>query len=129
MSLDWTQGDLAKGLRRYNAGEYFAAHESWEIVWLASPEPEKPFLQGVIQVTAAFEHQRRNNPVGTTRLLTAALRRLDPLPPNFGGLNLELLRSDIRDRLHALATQPHPQLTPARIHPLSPGTPKTGAPS
>jgi Protein of unknown function (DUF2470)/Pyridoxamine 5'-phosphate oxidase len=32
MEFDWTQGALAEGLRRYNAGEYFAAHEAWEPV-------------------------------------------------------------------------------------------------
>lgn len=120
MTLDWTQGELAEGLGRYNAGEYFAAHESWELVWLTAPEPEKTLLQGVIQVTAAFEHQRRGSSLGTTRLLRNALRRLDPLPPNFGGLNLALLRDDIRDRLEVLATQPHPQLAPVRIQPLRP---------
>lgn len=28
MEFDWTQGALGDGLRRYNAGEYFIAHES-----------------------------------------------------------------------------------------------------
>jgi predicted metal-dependent hydrolase len=120
MTFDWTRGELAEGLRRYNAGEYFAAHESWELVWLSAPEPEKTFLQGLIQITAAFEHQRRGSPLGTTRLLGNALRRLDPLPANFGGLDLDLLRDDIRDRLQALAAEPHPQLAPVRIQPLRP---------
>lgn len=118
MNLDWTQGELAEGLRRYHAGEYFAAHEHWELVWLAAPEPEKTFLQGVIQVTAAFEHLRRSNPLGTKLMLQNALRRLDPLPPNFGGLNLAQLRDDIRDRLDLLTREPHPRIPPVRIQPL-----------
>jgi predicted metal-dependent hydrolase len=119
MTYDWTQGELAEGLRRYNAGEYFAAHESWELVWLAAPMSDKPFLQGLIQVTAAFEHQRRNNPLGTMRLLQNALRRLDPYPPDFGNLALARLRDDIRDRLATLAADPTAtSLAPARIHSL-----------
>jgi predicted metal-dependent hydrolase len=119
MTFDWSQGALAEGLRLYNAGQYFAAHEAWESVWLASPEPEKAFLQGIIQVAAAFEHQRRNNPLGINRLLTAALRRLDPLPPTFGGLRLDQLRDDIRHRLQVLAAGVStPQLIPPRIQPL-----------
>src|ERR1035441_8887996 len=92
MELDWPHGALAEGLRHYAAGEFFAAHEAWESAWLSAPEPEKTFLQGVIQVAAAFEHQRRNNSLGIARLLAAALRRLDPLPSAFGGLDLNLLR-------------------------------------
>ena len=123
-TFDWTHGDLAEGLRLYNAGEYFTAHESWETVWLATPEPGKTFLQGVIQVTAAMEHRKRNNPLGTTRLLQNALRRLEPClaapyPPNFGGLALPLLCGDIHQHLHALeSNQPTARLAPPRIHPL-----------
>jgi uncharacterized protein len=54
MTLDWTEGSLAEGLRWYDAGEFFAAHEAWESRWLESKEPEKTFLQGLIQVAAAF---------------------------------------------------------------------------
>ena len=120
VNLDWTQGALAEGLRLYRAGEFFAAHEEWESVWLVTPEPEKTFLQGVIQVTAAFHHLQRNNPLGATRLLNAALRRLEPCSPHFGGIAVDLLRDDIRDCLHALTTAPPAanRLRPPRIHPL-----------
>jgi uncharacterized protein len=102
MTLDWTQGSLAEGLRLYEAGEFFAAHEAWESRWLESQEPEKTFLQGLIQVTAAFHHLQRKNPLGTTRLLQAALRRLEPYPAYFGGISVTLLCSDIQERLQAL---------------------------
>ena len=59
MDLDWTHGRLAEGLRCYHAQEFFAAHEHWENEWLASQEPEKTFLQALIQVAAAFHHFRR----------------------------------------------------------------------
>lgn len=116
MTFDWTQGALAEGLRRYEAGEFFAAHEAWEIVWLEAQEPEKTFLQGLIQVTAAFHHLQRNNRLGTVRLLQAALRRLEPYPPSFGQISVDLLRDDIRERLQALESDdPALGLAPARI--------------
>jgi uncharacterized protein len=102
MKLDWTEGPLAEGLRLYDAGEFFTAHEAWESVWLGSPEPEKTFLQGLIQVTAAFHHLQRNNPLGAMLLLQAALRRLDRYPEGFGGISVTLLCHDIRDRLRTL---------------------------
>jgi uncharacterized protein len=118
MTLDWTQGALAEGLRLYEAAEFFAAHEVWESVWLASQEPEKTFLQGLIQVTAAFYHLQRNNPLGTALLLQASLRRLERYPSGFGGIAVTLLCSDIRERLQALkAGDPVSQLPSARIRP------------
>ena len=118
MTFDWTRGPLAEGLYLYNTGEYFEAHEEWETEWLAAPEPERPFLQALIQVTAAFEHLKRNNTqLGATRLLTAALGRLAPYPGQFGNIDLDLLRDDIHDGLESLAAHNVPP--PARIQPLS----------
>ena len=120
MEFDWTKGALGEGLRRYDAGEFFTAHEAWETVWLEAQEPARTFLQGLIQVTAAFHHLRRNNPLGTERLLHAALRRLEPYPTCFGGISVATLCSDIRELIHALhADEPTPELAPARILPLS----------
>jgi uncharacterized protein len=118
MNFDWSEGPLAEGLRLYEAGEFFTAHEAWETVWLASPEPEKTFLQGVIQVTAAFHHLQRNNLLGTMLLLQAALGRLDRYPSDFGGISVTPLRQDIRECLRTLeAGEQASQLLPPRIQP------------
>ena len=102
MDLDWTHGRLAEGLRCYRGQEFFAAHEHWENEWLASQEPEKTFLQALIQVAAAFHHFRRGNPEGTRLLLQAALRRLEIYPDSFAGVSVILLSEGIREWLHAL---------------------------
>ena len=116
MKFDWTQGALAEGLRLYQEGEYFAAHETWESVWRESLQPEKMFMQGLIQVTAAFHHLQRNNPLGTALLLKAALARLERYPEHFGGVSVDVLCDDIREWLQALdAGTPTLQLTSARI--------------
>ena len=102
MKFDWTRGALAEGLRLYDAGEFFAAHEAWESLWLWAQEPDKTFLQGLIQVAAAFHHLQRNNPLGTALLLQAALHRLERYPACFGGVSVSMLCSDIRERLRTL---------------------------
>jgi uncharacterized protein len=116
MKFDWTRGALAEGLRLYDAGEFFAAHEEWESLWLRAQEPDKTFLQGLIQVTAAFHHLRRNNPLGTALLLQAALHRLERFPACFGGVSVSLLCNDIRQRLLTLeAGERSPGLDSPRI--------------
>jgi predicted metal-dependent hydrolase len=116
MKFDWTQGALAEGLQRYHAGEFFAAHESWESLWLVAGEPEKTFLQGLIQVTAAFHHLQRNNIVGAARLLQGALRRLEGYPASFGSVSVVSLCADIREWLNALETgAPLPEFGSVRI--------------
>jgi uncharacterized protein len=110
MKFDWTEGALAEGLAHYRAGEFFAAHESWESLWLVAQEPEKMFLQGLIQVTAAFHHLQRNNPVGAARLFARALLRLERYPAAFGSVSVTVLCGDIREWIRALelgAPPPH----------------------
>jgi predicted metal-dependent hydrolase len=102
MSFDWTTGPLAQGLHCYRSGEFFEAHEHWEAVWLESDEPQKTFLQALIQVTAAFHHLSRNNTLGAASLLRRALRRLDGYPAEYAGIAVEQLRVSLRSWLKAL---------------------------
>lgn len=118
MSLDWTRGDLHEGLRCFHSGAFFEAHEHWESVWLAAQEPEKTFLQGLIQVAAAFHHFQRGNNAGTISLLRSALRRLDTYPEAFAGVAVAPLRATIRLWLGALETpsrSPLPSLPQLQI--------------
>jgi hypothetical protein len=110
MPLDWETGALAEGLLCYRAGEFFEAHEHWESVWLAAAEPDKTFLQALIQVTAAFHHLRRGNSIGAASLLGAALRRLDAYPSEYAGLAVEPLRQSLRGWCDALIAGGSPQL-------------------
>jgi len=108
MPFDWSAGALAEGLQCYRNGKFFDAHEHWEGVWLMCKEPEKTFLQALIQITAAFHHLQRGNPAGTRSLLRRASRRLERYPEEFGGVPTETLRHNIRDWLTALEKENEP---------------------
>jgi hypothetical protein len=112
MTLDWTDGRLAEGLHCFHSGEFFAAHEHWELVWLTAQEPEKSFLQGLIQVAAAFHHYQRGNCEGAISLLRSALRRFDPCPEAFTGIAVTPLRTAIRSWIEALETAPDSSTLP-----------------
>jgi hypothetical protein len=106
MSLDWQRGELAAGLACYRKQEFFLAHEHWEAVWLKLSEPEKSFLQALIQTTAAFHHLQSGNPAGAISLLRRALRRFESSPEHFAGISVISLREEARQSLHALETTP-----------------------
>jgi predicted metal-dependent hydrolase len=108
MPLDWTVGALAEGLRCYRNSEFFLAHEHWESVWLKLEEPEKSFLQALIQTAAAFHHLKSGNPVGAASLLRRSLRRLELCPASFGGIATGPLCHQICEWLAALEHGTHP---------------------
>lgn len=111
MPFDWEHGALAEGLRCYRDREFFETHEHWESEWLRAAEPEKTFLQALIQIAAAFHHFERQNRIGTASLLRASLRKLDLYPAAFGGLDVDAIRQSVRAWLMALdADEPEPEL-------------------
>src|SRR6202051_2868842 len=91
-----------QGLDAFNSARFYDAHEHWEEVWLKTPNPEKMFLQGLIQVAAAFHHHSRANRQGTQNLLHAGLLKLDRFPEIHGGLEIEALRRAVREWLAGL---------------------------
>lgn len=101
-NFNWTSGPLAEGLHCYRTGQFFEAHEYWEEVWLRLAEPEKSFLQSLVQISAAFHHLRHGNRIGTISLLTRALRRLDRSQSHFCGIDVAKLRLETRNWLAAL---------------------------
>lgn len=116
MDFDWNLGELAEGLRCYRRGEFFAAHECWEILWRKCQGEEKMFLQALIQMAGAFYHWQRGNRRGAVALLGASLRRLEPFRPAFGGVDVARLHGELlrwRERLEGGAAEPalaYPQL-------------------
>jgi len=121
VSLHWESGPLAEGLACYRRGEFFVAHEHWEIVWHTLSEPEKSFLQALIQMTAAFHHLKNSNSVGAAALLRNASRRLQRYPTHFGGIGVTTLCAEISEWLHAIedGAQPAPA-DPPQIRPTDP---------
>lgn len=77
---------LDRGIERFNRGEYWEAHEAWESVWLDERSERRPFLQGLIQLAAAWYHIGRQNWRGAVRLFDAALARLAPYPDDYCGV-------------------------------------------
>jgi len=78
-------GDLAAhvraGVAHYNAGRFWQAHESLELVWRQSAPPERPLWQGLIQAAAAMLHRERGNRHGLRVQGGAAIEKLRAAPP------------------------------------------------
>jgi uncharacterized protein len=91
-----------RGVADFNAGRFFQAHEVWEELWLAAAEPEKTFLQGLIQVAAAFHHQARGNVGGAQSLLAAGLAKLTGCPDDFRGVAMVELRHEVENWVELL---------------------------
>lgn len=101
--------EYLEGIRLFNAGHYWHAHEQWEACWLRSEEPAATFYKAIIQAAAALVKWRQGNLRGLRRNWAKSCGRLDRLPPTYLGLNLADLRAAI-DRIAADPTSDPPQI-------------------
>ena len=99
------------GIRRFNAGEFFAAHEAWEELWQTLPEgPHRQSYQVLIQMAVALELYRRSIPAGVLRTRLRYQRRLAALSaPMSTGIDLLALSAAMDQAMaEILATDPVP---------------------
>ena len=94
-----------EGLILFNAAQFFEAHEVLEDVWRAAPEPERKFLQGLIQIAVALHHHSTGNVIGCRSLLQRGLRNLAPYPDRHSRVELALFRDAVEQWRLALESQ------------------------
>ncbi len=69
------------GMRAYDSGDFFEAHELMEPAWMGTDDPaERELIQGLIKLAAADVHGVRGNPRGVIRNLEGARDRLRRVP-------------------------------------------------
>jgi len=82
-----TSSSLLRGVERFNAHEFWHAHEEWERIWLVAEGEAKMFVQGLIQLAAAYHHVQRGTHRGALRLFDASLRKLSRFPDGYLGVD------------------------------------------
>lgn len=78
---------LIAGVELFNGQAFWHAHEAWEVPWLEATGEPRTFLQGLIQLAAAYHHVQRGTFRGGVRLFDAALKKLEPFPPGYAGVD------------------------------------------
>jgi uncharacterized protein len=86
--------EARRGLRLFNAGEYFEAHEALENAWRDEPGPIRDLYRGILQVGVAYYHISRGNYSGARKMFQRCRQWLDPFPSNCRGIDIDRLRRD-----------------------------------
>ncbi len=85
-----------EGLRLFNAGEYFEAHEELEAAWRDEPGRIRDLYQGILQVGVAYYHLLRGNYRGALKVFARAFPLLEAFPDRCRGVDVARLRRDAR---------------------------------
>ena len=77
------------GVRHFNAGRFFSAHEAWEEAWRrASGAAEEAFFRGLAQLGAGYTHYQRGNAHGARVLIERALTGIRTMGAAHRGMDL-----------------------------------------
>lgn len=83
-----------RGLREFNQGDYFEAHETLEEAWNEDHSAAKELYRAILQVAVAYLQIERANYRGAMKMFLRLRQWIDPLPAVCRGVDVERLRQD-----------------------------------
>jgi uncharacterized protein len=99
------QVHLEHGIALFNSEKFWHAHEAWEEIWKKHPEDGRFFLQGLIQLAAAYHQLGKKVYRGVVIHLKQAQARLKLFPPDFLGIAVPPILQVIDDSLAAIESR------------------------
>ena len=84
----------AAGLRLFNAGEYFEAHEALEDAWNAEKGQIRELYRGILQIAVVYLHVTRGNYNGAIKVYGRSQRWIKDWPEICRGIEVGKLRKD-----------------------------------
>ncbi|HYU05926.1 MAG TPA: DUF309 domain-containing protein [Thermoplasmata archaeon] len=103
---------IEEGIRLFNDRYFFEAHEVLEGVWREEHGESRLFLQGLIQICAAYHHTQNGNPIGAATLLERGAEKIRRYPPGYLGIETAPLLAHIeadRNRLGRMQRGEEPE--------------------
>jgi predicted metal-dependent hydrolase len=87
---------LDLGIREFNEGRYFEAHDILEDFWQGYREPDRVLLQALIHAAVGFYHLENGNLKGCRSQLSKACTKMRAFLPEHWDLLLEPLHSSMK---------------------------------
>jgi uncharacterized protein len=84
----------AEGLRLFNAGQYFEAHEALEDAWNAERSQVRDLYRGILQIAVVYLHVSRRNYNGAVKVYARSQRWVRDWPDICRGIRVGDLRRD-----------------------------------
>ena len=84
----------AQGLRLFNAGQYFEAHEALEEAWNDESTKVRDLYRGILQIAVVYLHVTRGNYNGAVKVYGRSRKWMQDWPEVCRGVQVGQLRRD-----------------------------------
>jgi len=85
-----------EGIRLFNSGRYFEAHEALEDAWKEEKGGIRELYRGILQIAVVYLHITRNNYYGALKVYERSIKWLKDWPEICRGVDVGMLRRDAR---------------------------------
>lgn len=97
LTLDEERHGWQEGLRLFNEGQYFEAHDAWEEIWhRVSDKRREQFYRAIIQAAVTLELLRRGRAVGVRQVFVSSTELFEGLPQVFMGVDIPAFIAKLR---------------------------------
>jgi predicted metal-dependent hydrolase len=83
-----------EGMKLFNEGKFFDAHEELEIAWNEEKGEVRELYQGILQMAVTYLHITRGNYDGAVKVYVRSMRRLKDWPQICRGIEVGQLKKD-----------------------------------
>ena len=102
---------MLQGREAFNRREFYEAHEFWEDVWNEIDDPERRWVQGLIQVATGMHKLVNGRPDVCATLLGKALAKLGDAPAALDGVDVAGARRGAERVLGAIQSGEPPRVS------------------
>ena len=100
LSLEDERRVYLEGIRHFNAGEFFEAHEVWEEAWnKVLDKRREQFYRAIIRGAVALELLCRGRAVGARQVFLDCMATFEGLPDDFLGIHIPTYVESLRTAL------------------------------
>lgn len=92
MIMNELPANVKQGLRAFNQGEYFIAHEFFEDAWRETPDSSREFYRSLLHISGGFYRLSENRPGAAKKFFHRALHWLQYFSNAHMGLEVEKIR-------------------------------------
>jgi hypothetical protein len=85
-----------RGLKEFNRGEYFKAHDFLEKAWIEDESPGRELYRAILQVAVAYYQVLQGNYNGAAKMFLRLRQWIDPIPDLCRGINVAKFRKEAR---------------------------------
>lgn len=93
---------VIEGMKLFNAGKFFEAHEELESAWLAEKGKVRNLYRGILQIGVMYLHITRGNYNGAVKLYERSVKWLEDLPEVCRGIQVGNLKRDAEIAIKAV---------------------------